>query len=150
MGVRKSVPSLSEWKSPEWNTLSRYFVAAIFCFESPHSYTRKEKEQDYIQQWQAGRRQWVAGSRDPCLISTHLTPTQVYLFGHRILSICFERSMEDPVAQQADMPAAPTVDVVEDVDDDSAAFECNICYELSREPVVTYCGHLYCWPCLYR
>eukprot|EP00884_Botryococcus_braunii_P014137 jgi/Botrbrau1/22724/Bobra.0132s0063.1 len=63
--------------------------------------------------------------------------------------------MEEPVAQHvhqhvADIPAAPPVDVVEDVDDDSAAFECNICYELSREPVVTYCGHLYCWPCLYR
>lgn len=29
-------------------------------------------------------------------------------------------------------------------------FECNICLELARDPVVTLCGHLYCWPCLYR
>uniref|UniRef100_A0A061QI60 RING-type E3 ubiquitin transferase n=1 Tax=Tetraselmis sp. GSL018 TaxID=582737 RepID=A0A061QI60_9CHLO len=35
-------------------------------------------------------------------------------------------------------------------EDDSSPFECNICLELAREPVVTYCGHLYCWPCLYR
>mmetsp|Transcript_1305 Transcript_1305/g.3080 ORF Transcript_1305/g.3080 Transcript_1305/m.3080 type:complete len:180 (+) Transcript_1305:421-960(+) len=35
-------------------------------------------------------------------------------------------------------------------DDDSSPFECNICLELSRDPVVTFCGHLYCWPCLYR
>ncbi|KAK9817950.1 hypothetical protein WJX72_004750 [[Myrmecia] bisecta] len=35
-------------------------------------------------------------------------------------------------------------------EDGQSAFECNICYELSREPVVTLCGHLYCWPCLYR
>mmetsp|Transcript_35301 Transcript_35301/g.99951 ORF Transcript_35301/g.99951 Transcript_35301/m.99951 type:complete len:192 (-) Transcript_35301:304-879(-) len=41
--------------------------------------------------------------------------------------------------------AHPAVD-----DDDSSPFECNICLELAREPVVTYCGHLYCWPCLYR
>ena len=37
-----------------------------------------------------------------------------------------------------------------DPDDDSSPFECNICLELARDPVVTYCGHLYCWPCIYR
>jgi E3 ubiquitin-protein ligase RNF5 len=29
-------------------------------------------------------------------------------------------------------------------------FCCNICLEAVVEPVVTQCGHLYCWPCLYR
>jgi hypothetical protein len=29
-------------------------------------------------------------------------------------------------------------------------FCCNICFEAVVEPVVTQCGHLYCWPCLYR
>ena len=29
-------------------------------------------------------------------------------------------------------------------------FECNVCLEECIEPVVTQCGHLYCWPCLYR
>lgn len=29
-------------------------------------------------------------------------------------------------------------------------FSCNICLEAVVEPVVTHCGHLYCWPCLYR
>ena len=32
----------------------------------------------------------------------------------------------------------------------ASAFECNVCLELASDPVVTLCGHLYCWPCLYR
>lgn len=38
-------------------------------------------------------------------------------------------------------------------EDDSSplnVFECNVCFEIANEPVVTVCGHLYCWPCLYR
>lgn len=31
-----------------------------------------------------------------------------------------------------------------------ARFSCNICFDAVTEPVVTQCGHLYCWPCLYR
>mmetsp|Transcript_31688 Transcript_31688/g.40640 ORF Transcript_31688/g.40640 Transcript_31688/m.40640 type:complete len:241 (-) Transcript_31688:325-1047(-) len=29
-------------------------------------------------------------------------------------------------------------------------FECNICLDGVNDPVVTRCGHLFCWPCLYR
>ncbi|XP_015953434.1 E3 ubiquitin-protein ligase RMA1H1 isoform X1 [Arachis duranensis] len=29
-------------------------------------------------------------------------------------------------------------------------FDCNICLECVQEPVVTLCGHLYCWPCIYK
>ncbi|KAK9053192.1 hypothetical protein SSX86_029824 [Deinandra increscens subsp. villosa] len=33
---------------------------------------------------------------------------------------------------------------------DAADFECNICFELAEDPIVTLCGHLFCWPCLYK
>lgn len=33
---------------------------------------------------------------------------------------------------------------------DAGEFECNICFELAQDPVITLCGHLFCWPCLYR
>ncbi|KAK6152666.1 hypothetical protein DH2020_012305 [Rehmannia glutinosa] len=29
-------------------------------------------------------------------------------------------------------------------------FECNICFDIAQEPVITLCGHLHCWPCLYK
>ncbi|PKA55741.1 E3 ubiquitin-protein ligase RMA2 [Apostasia shenzhenica] len=32
----------------------------------------------------------------------------------------------------------------------SVNFGCNICLYMATEPVVISCGHLFCWPCLYR
>lgn len=29
-------------------------------------------------------------------------------------------------------------------------FDCNICLDFAMDPVVTLCGHLYCWPCIYK
>ncbi|RHN79283.1 putative aminoacyltransferase, E1 ubiquitin-activating enzyme [Medicago truncatula] len=33
---------------------------------------------------------------------------------------------------------------------EGSVFDCNICLDLAKNPVVTCCGHLFCWPCLYR
>lgn len=29
-------------------------------------------------------------------------------------------------------------------------FDCNVCLEAATEPVVTRCGHLYCWKCIHE
>ncbi|CDW83337.1 ring finger protein 5 [Stylonychia lemnae] len=31
-----------------------------------------------------------------------------------------------------------------------AKFECNICLDIANEPVVSTCGHLYCWVCIFQ
>ncbi|KAI3868115.1 hypothetical protein MKX03_035331 [Papaver bracteatum] len=35
-------------------------------------------------------------------------------------------------------------------EDEMSFFDCNICFEMANEPVITFCGHLFCWPCLYQ
>ncbi|KAK7285470.1 hypothetical protein RJT34_20243 [Clitoria ternatea] len=50
---------------------------------------------------------------------------------------------EDEASQKKD-------DVEKGSGNDGDFFDCNICLDLARDPVVTCCGHLFCWPCLYR
>ncbi|SPP87218.1 E3 ubiquitin-protein ligase RNF185-like [Drosophila guanche] len=33
---------------------------------------------------------------------------------------------------------------------DASVYECNICFDIAQEAVVTMCGHLFCWPCLHQ
>lgn len=39
-----------------------------------------------------------------------------------------------------------------DEDDDGSGgfFDCNICLEMARDPILTCCGHLFCWCCFYQ
>lgn len=30
-----------------------------------------------------------------------------------------------------------------------SSFDCNICLEVPTDPIITQCGHLYCWKCVY-
>ncbi|KAI9206728.1 uncharacterized protein BJ171DRAFT_566577 [Polychytrium aggregatum] len=35
-------------------------------------------------------------------------------------------------------------------DPQGSSFECNICLDMASDPVITLCGHLFCWPCIHR
>lgn len=34
--------------------------------------------------------------------------------------------------------------------DGGSVYDCNICLEMAKDPVLTCCGHLFCWPCFYQ
>ncbi|KAF9664776.1 hypothetical protein SADUNF_Sadunf16G0053100 [Salix dunnii] len=51
--------------------------------------------------------------------------------------------LENEVSEKKD-------DVEKTCDNDGSFFDCNICLDLATDPVVTCCGHLFCWPCLYQ
>ncbi|PIN15820.1 putative E3 ubiquitin ligase [Handroanthus impetiginosus] len=47
-------------------------------------------------------------------------------------------------------PPSPSCSSSNNNNGDAGNFECNICFELAQDPIVTLCGHLFCWPCLYK
>ncbi|XP_020084729.1 E3 ubiquitin-protein ligase RMA1H1-like [Ananas comosus] len=50
---------------------------------------------------------------------------------------------EEPIKKSsADASAGPAAS--------NGCFDCNICLDFAADPVVTLCGHLYCWPCIYK
>eukprot|EP00978_Attheya_sp_CCMP212_P011300 scaffold27859_cov55-Attheya_sp.AAC.2 len=55
----------------------------------------------------------------------------------------------EPLAPMSAEPRRGTLDMTNS-NDEGNRFACNICLDAVSEPVVTRCGHLYCWPCLYR
>ncbi|XP_072163419.1 E3 ubiquitin-protein ligase RNF185-like [Diadema setosum] len=54
-------------------------------------------------------------------------------------------STEDSSNPSNGASAAPN-----DTASQESLFECNICLDTAKDAVVSRCGHLFCWPCLYQ
>lgn len=70
---------------------------------------------------------------------------------------CFDQSMNKSFAHQepskahsSDAAAAAAAAAADSHPSATACFDCSICLDFAVDPVVTLCGHLYCWPCIYK
>ncbi|GAA0183595.1 ubiquitin-protein ligase [Lithospermum erythrorhizon] len=61
-------------------------------------------------------------------------------------SIDFVSGHGVPLKQKRKKTSATT----DSSDNLNECFDCNICLDAAHDPVVTLCGHLYCWPCIYK
>eukprot|EP01114_Cavostelium_apophysatum_P013091 TRINITY_DN3094_c0_g1_i2.p1 TRINITY_DN3094_c0_g1~~TRINITY_DN3094_c0_g1_i2.p1 ORF type:complete len:194 (-),score=10.67 TRINITY_DN3094_c0_g1_i2:58-639(-) len=52
----------------------------------------------------------------------------------------------ESASQSADSPSTQQDKPKED--DKESTFDCNICLEPASDPVISMCGHLFCWPCI--
>lgn len=56
----------------------------------------------------------------------------------------------EPSREDIDKWRSSSVGATGSESNSSAGFDCNICLDFVQDPVVTFCGHLYCWPCIYK
>lgn len=55
---------------------------------------------------------------------------------------------KDGISLEKPNSFSDTVDLTEN--NLTGGFDCNICLDMVQDPVITLCGHLYCWPCIYK
>lgn len=60
------------------------------------------------------------------------------LLPHQLIKQCRQNQDQQPSS------SATTIN-----SHNAGPFDCNICISQAEDPVVTCCGHLYCWPCLF-
>ena len=61
-----------------------------------------------------------------------------------------ERMMENTTTTTATTSSSSSSSHENQSPSGGCRFECNICLDIVKDPVVTRCGHLYCWSCLYK
>ncbi|GAB2230762.1 hypothetical protein Drorol1_Dr00015050 [Drosera rotundifolia] len=56
----------------------------------------------------------------------------------------------DPDVKTIEHKHGSLVPVMADSETTNGCFDCSICFESAYEPVVTLCGHLFCWACIFK
>jgi Zinc finger, C3HC4 type (RING finger) len=55
-----------------------------------------------------------------------------------------------PPNEEQKQPASKAEKEEEETDSGPGGFDCRICLDTAEEPVVSRCGHLFCWPCIWQ
>lgn len=54
------------------------------------------------------------------------------------------------VAKALEMDSDTGKNVNKEGDGNGNFFDCNLCFYMAREPILTCCGHLFCWACFFK
>ncbi|XP_011625435.1 E3 ubiquitin-protein ligase RMA2 [Amborella trichopoda] len=69
----------------------------------------------------------------------------------RLQKIAVEGSSSpQKITTTTDDPMSTQKLATEELRGGGSSFDCNICLDFAQDPVVTLCGHLFCWPCIYK
>eukprot|EP00270_Netrium_digitus_P017241 TRINITY_DN629_c0_g1_i1.p1 TRINITY_DN629_c0_g1~~TRINITY_DN629_c0_g1_i1.p1 ORF type:complete len:317 (+),score=32.46 TRINITY_DN629_c0_g1_i1:81-953(+) len=64
--------------------------------------------------------------------------------------ICSGKDLDLSCSRLGGMGAEEAANVAESGSGAGSRFDCNICLQTANDPVVTMCGHLFCWRCMYK
>mmetsp|Transcript_31743 Transcript_31743/g.82826 ORF Transcript_31743/g.82826 Transcript_31743/m.82826 type:complete len:456 (-) Transcript_31743:361-1728(-) len=145
----------------ESNETARYSATELArtCFESSydiHEMDDSARKCTAVRALEVGML-WEHGLRALAANSEQIRSILESFDGNRRLQPSAESIGEEVGMRRMPTTGGPSVDGVTSeherltagsVDDDSSAYECNICFQEAVDPVVTVCGHLFCWPCL--
>ncbi|XP_057855446.1 uncharacterized protein LOC131065064 [Cryptomeria japonica] len=123
--------------------------------EALHGLLRHPEVQSYRSM---GRRRWRRHVRrirptvlDASPISVRSEPMSPFIILRAIdHGNSSDNDGEIPKGKPSSPPVGEVAKQADEIDNSASNFECNICLDISRDPVVTTCGHLFCWPCLYQ
>lgn len=101
------------------------------------------------------RQRWRIGQSNPQMVNVYSENNVSNVHGE-VSTDSSERIVENRIMGKRDASHLIAKALAVDTDtklvesDSGGFFDCNICLHIARDPILTCCGHLFCWLCFYQ